>query len=634
MKSNTIVINKLWRTPTYGPEDTLNLKPGVNVIYGLPQSGKTKWLEMLDFLLGDPAKPESALGGDIAKKYDTVEATITVAGTTHHVARRWKQKGARGKTFIDDVPYESQDFSLGLLRLLGIPTLRIPKGNPAASSNWPSLSWRELYRHMYRRQLMWSGVAPQQPEATTRACVTLFLGLAELLYPEEFNESVGKRVELQKLESELEQFNRLLGLIFRESLATSSFSVALTRESIETELTSLQHKRKMIQARRDELSVLVETQATQAIASEHLATLSSQWERSASIRDSLTTELRTSADRIQELERYRINLLSETRRLERVKSAGKLFADLKVTNCPLCDQSIERSDHGDGTCQLCQQSIEPDLYRNERGLQRVQFEELQISGELQEVDELIATLRGENEASRHMLARVESELGDIELKMIPFRTIAATIVSPEIRSLDSDAGRIEEQVHLLGRLISLLDMRDELIGRIDDLSSEIVELDTLRSSKIAEARFQERAQTLSDGMNSYLNTINRGRIERWTGQAINVRLSRTSFQINVGEDSYNARLGGSRALYLWMSYHYGLMALSNREGFYFPGLLVIDIPPVLNAESIRDEENFAIEPFIELQSSEEMQYTQTIVAGAAFEGLEGVNRIHLTTRWD
>jgi hypothetical protein len=183
MKANTVVINKLWRTPSYDPEDTLELKPGVNVIYGLPQSGKTMWLDMLDFLFGKPKSPESSLGTKLYGKYDSVEATVTIAGSTHHIARRWKQKGARGKTFIDDVAYGSQELSSELLKLLRIPALRVPKGKPSALQTWPSLSWRELYRHVYRRQLMWSGVAPGQPEATTRACVMLFLGLGELLYP-------------------------------------------------------------------------------------------------------------------------------------------------------------------------------------------------------------------------------------------------------------------------------------------------------------------------------------------------------------------------------------------------------------------------------------------------------------------
>jgi hypothetical protein len=365
-----------------------------------------------------------------------------------------------------------------------------------------------------------------------------------------------------------------------------------------------------------------------------LAKLSLQWSESTAIRDSLKSTIQSAEDRINELISYKNSLLMETRRLERTKSADRLFADLKVTNCPLCDQSIEGSGQNDGTCQLCKRSIEPDLYRNERGLQRVQFEELQIEGELQEVDELIASLRRENEEGQCKFNQAGSELRNIELKMIPFRTIAAAIVPPEIRSLDSQSGRLEEQLSLLDRFVTLLNMRDELTSRVDDLSAEIQEVDALRSEKLAEARFQERARSLSDGMNTYLNKINRGDVKRWTGEEINVRLSHTNFKLNVGDDHYSTRLGGSRALYLWMSYHYGLMNLSNREDFYFPGLLVIDIPPVLNAESIRDQENFALEPFIELQRSEVMKNTQTIVAGAAFEGLEGVNRIHLTTKWD
>lgn len=78
MGKKTLIIRSLKRMPASDTEDELLFRPGVNVIAGQPNTGKTKWLKMLDYLMGDPGSPEDSLGADLADKYDSVEAVVQI----------------------------------------------------------------------------------------------------------------------------------------------------------------------------------------------------------------------------------------------------------------------------------------------------------------------------------------------------------------------------------------------------------------------------------------------------------------------------------------------------------------------------------------------------------------------------
>jgi len=86
-------------------------------------------------------------------------------------------------------------------------------------------------------------------------------------------------------------------------------------------------------------------------------------------------------------------------------------------------------------------------------------------------------------------------------------------------------------------------------------------------------------------------------------------------------------------LYFLMAYQYGLSTLSPRDGLHYPGFTIIDIPGEFAGESIRDLENFIVEPYIELLSKEEMKGAQVIITGAAFQGLDRAYRIALNDVW-
>ena len=209
-KPKTLIIQQLMREPQVGPEDRLIFERGVNVITGRANTGKTRWLGMLDYLFGDSEQPEDAFGRDLSEKYDSIRALIAIGDEEFLLERRWKAYGLKTKVLIDDEPINTDEFSAFLIRKLTIPILSFPKGSPYAERKWPELSWRILLRHIYRQQRFWSDIADKQPESEQHASLMQFLGIAENLFSERYGEVVRVRKEIWKHEGEKESFLSIL----------------------------------------------------------------------------------------------------------------------------------------------------------------------------------------------------------------------------------------------------------------------------------------------------------------------------------------------------------------------------------------------------------------------------------------
>ena len=75
--SNFLSIAILERRLSTGNVESLDFKTGVNLLVGAPNTGKTKWLQTLDFLLGDTGdNPFDAEESGLAAKYDAAAAHV------------------------------------------------------------------------------------------------------------------------------------------------------------------------------------------------------------------------------------------------------------------------------------------------------------------------------------------------------------------------------------------------------------------------------------------------------------------------------------------------------------------------------------------------------------------------------
>ena len=641
MTTKTLTIRRLRRLPQSGPEDELLFSAGVNVIVGRPNTGKTRWLRMLDYLMGDPAKPEDAFGSDLVEKYASIEAVVVVDDDEILIERRWKQVGARGKVFIDGQSLPAEHLSRFLLERLGIPILEYPQGNPYSERRWQPLSWRSLFRHIYRQQRFWADIADKQPESEQHACLMVFLGVAEHIFSPLYGELVAKRKELYQREGAKQQFTALLEGLARELVDDENLQVAITPQSIDTSMARLREEIEGLERRRSEsLASLLRGQNVKLNGHDskrapEIDQLADEWVRLQADREHIVAHLGQSRDRLRELEGYRSEISSELARLSRAKVAGRVLAPLKVTTCPECNQAVEhlKLDAEPGCCFLCRQSLrdaEGDADANER---RFKLEEQQLASERKEVDDLIREITQERENELQLQRRVEADSQHVATQLHVVRQAVASILPPELTIWDMDRGRAEERIRQLERLRSTLDLREQMSIDIDTLREEVSRLDGEVDALAKQAHTEQASDVIANGMNTYLNALKANDAKAWTQEAVRVRIRERSFGVTVGGDNWSGKLGGTMTLYFLLSYHYALLSLSLKPIYHYPGLVILDLPATLDEVQVSDEENYILEPFVQLTAQPEFEGTQVIAAGAAFEGLKGVNRIVLDRVW-
>ncbi|MEM1308302.1 MAG: hypothetical protein AAGF98_02175, partial [Cyanobacteria bacterium P01_H01_bin.153] len=111
MATKTLVLKQLSRTPKTGDFDELNFESGMNLIVGEKRTGKTQWLRMLNYLMGDRGTVEDAFDEALVKKYDSIKGIFSIDGEEIILERYWKQAGSKGKIFINGEPILAENFS-------------------------------------------------------------------------------------------------------------------------------------------------------------------------------------------------------------------------------------------------------------------------------------------------------------------------------------------------------------------------------------------------------------------------------------------------------------------------------------------------------------------------------------------
>lgn len=632
----TLMIKYIKRTQTAEPDEVLHFEPGVNVLVGVPNTGKTKWLYMLDYLMGDIDTPESSFGADLAAKYDSLEALFVINDEEFVIQRRWKEYGKKHKLFINEKEIPSSDFSQFLLSKLNIPILHFPKGSPFSERNWPELSWRMLLRHIYRQQRFWSGgLASKQPDAEQYACLMQFLGLAEHLFSEEYGELVDKQKQIFKLQNMKDAFLSMLEELSKDLVEEQEVKVAITPDSIDTAIKRLNNEIANLQQQREHVLSSLLNQAVQGNNDEQNAfnQLSRTWNELQTIQEENNTRLIRIDKRLDELQDYREAVDRELEKLQRTQSAGRLLVDLKITHCPACDQTISRSHNDTEHCFLCYQSI--DEVSNNSSTERIDFEAEQLKEEKAEIKDLINALVFDKETTIAEIRRIEEQIQRVNSQMKPVRQVASSIIPPEVTVLDMESGRLQERVRQLTRIKATLDLREKLSTDIDRIQAEVSDLKAQVEKLSKRVNLELASDRLTDGINTYLNALEAQGKNLWTQKSILFKIRKKDFVILVSNDDWEKKLGGTLTLYFLFAYHYALLDLIQYPNTHYPGLAILDLPPTLDDGTKRkkDDENFILEPFIQLVKKPGMEMTQVIVTGSSFDGLEGVNRIKLTQVW-
>ena len=625
-------ISRLERRLSTGNMEDLRFEPGVNLLVGRPNTGKTKWLQTLDYLLGDPGENPLQLteGEGLAEKYEAAGAELAIGEERLWIERRWREPGAKTKVFVDGEGMAAGDFQQFLMRNLGIPLLNFPKGNPMSGQTWPELSFRMLLRHIYRQQRFWSDIADRQPESEQHACLLQFLGLAERLFTEEYGQLVKLKMEAERLKARRDQYGQTLDELARDVLSQPGLSVGANLTTVRDAEARLVRE---IEALRQSRVSLIAGARDQVLSPEQRGHVERLGEQRATVMvalEELRRKAKTTAERLEEVHRYQRELGDELDRMTRAEDAGKVLADLKITHCPACDQPVANIGADPEHCFLCHQVLPDEPLVEELGAVRLRFERDRLTGEFKEASELLDVLQRDAKRLADATAVAEERLRMLENELAPARQGVAALVQEEVSAVDMALGELNERQRQLGRISAAVGAGQELTDRIAGIERGIEPLQARVDEAVRATDFDAAAAELEDGMNAYLAAINVLRPGVWRHSPVAVDVSRSRFTMRVGARRWHAALGGTDTLYFLMAYHYGVLTLSDNVERHYPGLSIIDVPGEFAGEAVEDKENFIVQPFIELLSKSEYAGAQLIITGTTFAGLEGAHRLHLT----
>lgn len=633
--SKVLRIGTIERRLASGEWETIRFDAGVNLLVGAPGTGKTKWLQTLDYLLGDSGEMpfESDEDSGLGTKYEAAAAQVFLDGREVRVERRWREAGAKTKVFVEGEAKSTKEFQGYLLDELDIPRLNYPKGNPASGQTWPELSFRSLLRHVYRQQRFWGDLVDQQPDTEALACVLQFLGLAEHVFTPEYGELVQKQQQVERLRARRDQYGETLDELAREILGEGQLTVSASPLSVADAVQRLKQRAEGIKQSRAQL---ISQAADSTLPAGHRHDVEALGERRATILAELEQSTRRHIgvlERMTDIRRYEADLASELERIDRAETAGAVLGDLRITHCPACDRPIHDTTPKADRCFLCHQADDNEFVDRDMGMTRIRFERDRIAAELKEASDLVTVLVRDSEREEQAIRLLKEDLGTVDRAIAPTREIVAPLVQEDVSALDMKLGELSERQRQLVRVSAAVELGEQIGNEIVALERAIQPLRDQVHETRRSADFGSAASMLEDGMNAYLNALNVYRPSVWQHSDVQVDLSDKSMTLRIGSRRWRSALGGTDTLYFLMSYHYGLLTLTAKSGCHYPGLSIIDVPGELAGEKIGDRENFIVQPFIDLLSKSEYEGAQLIVTGATFEGLEGAKRVSMRHRY-
>lgn len=579
--------------------DILKFAAGVNVLVGESNTGKTKWLETIDYILGDKVTAEKCEEDTIFALYDTVTAILGIGDEDVEVERRWRESGGLGKIYVNQQPHS-------------------------------------VMRHLYRREGFWTDFADKQPEIDQHACIAQFVGIAEKLFSSDYGDLVQKNKTVWELQAQRDQFMSVLVEISTELIGAQQLGVALTPESLSSAKSRLEDEAKSFIQRRAQFLESIRSGVEQPSESGQKAlpdvsSISDELVRLETEYADRKTGARKIHTRIEEIKALQNLLRDELSKLERATEAGAMLADLKVTHCPACDQPIEKRTSED-KCNVCGREI--DERQKQSANKRLIFEREQIENELEESKQLLENLSADYKQSLAARESIREALSSVHAKLRPVRQAAAALLPPELFLLDVEYGRVQEKVKQLSRIEAVLAKRETLASEILRIQEELATLNASVTEKTNAIDLETAADRLRDGFNTYLNRVVTMNQNSWLGQNVSVRIAERTFRIKVGDGNWKTKLGGTQRLYFFLAYYYALMNLVRFDDTRFPGLVILDFPATFeDGTTIADKENFLLEPFVELLKFKEFAGCQVIAAGRSFEGMKDVHRIELSKIW-
>lgn len=618
-----------WVVGTAEPE-FLEFVPGINVIVGAPNSGKTGWLKTIDYCFGDRDGPTESLGATLAAKYERAALLLRVGEDSIRLERAWGAGAIRSRVRIGSDSVPDRDFSEHFLEILGVPPVKFPLGNPYNETQWREVSWRMMLRHLYRGEFFWTDFADQQRPQEQAASVLQLLGLAEASFPESALQLIALRRQAQNVAGKIDQleetFRTLASALMTQptGLQGAVGTVQQADESLGAEIQRLSERRaEVLAATRDSAGHDMDGYEEAVV----------YWRNANADVRAIEARITETQERTNELVRYRDSISAELLRAQRSRGALATFGSMRVTHCPVCDRGVEMS-RADDACYLCLRPLDSAAEISPQAADtRINFEVSQLRAESEELAELVATLTVEHQELISRLGRARVLLAQADAQLRPYREAATSPeVDVEVSSIDREIGFIEGRREAMRQLATLWSRREELEAEHAALLTK-VEAASQGESHAATLR-EEMSAVISEQMNSYLRLLTAIDPDRWLGpDFIGIELTDREIRGKAGGGSWKRELGGTLQYYFLLAYHFALLSRSGGEASHHPGLTILDFQPDLQSvTAIGTNLGVVLQPFETLMGFGNHP-RQLIAAGHSFEALTSAHEIRLEEVW-
>lgn len=553
-----------------GEITTIDLSSHIALLTGPRNSSKTTTLRMIDYCFGDDDSARAAFGPDVSTRYAGVELEVELPTGRHTLRRSFTREfGSLTRIQVDDdQDLDPRQFSDWIMQELGWPSYQIPRGRiPELATDLVPLSFRTLWRHVYRKEGSWLEFANQEQEFHRRAVLAFFLGLAGNRYSNvEFEQAAAER-RVKELEEQLAALDRLAD----ETVQRVAQELGLPA----TSTTTISQRDEELRAEAEELEASRQAVGRNLQASEgFVSKASNAFDR---VSQQLAAVRIEAADLRETLEGYRVARSSsqgETIRLARAASSVELIAGLPVTLCPVCGQTPPHPNSwplSTGRCYLCDQQVVADVRDR-----RIHLEEEVVRREIVELDEIISRTDLELRAQETRGERLAKEREKLGRQLDQERQGLLAPFVAELEEISRRIGAIEQQRAALAGLGGLLARRSQLVEELDrayravDAASVAV-----RRLESFRAETHRRCSAFAARMSEFLMSLES---ERW--QLGRVAIAEEELAFYVGGGPWEVELGAESKILFLLSYHYALLHLTTDLGdvAYPPGLAVLDNP--------------------------------------------------------
>jgi hypothetical protein len=538
-------------------------------IIGPRNSSKTTTLKMIDFCLGDSDTVENALGSAVAENYVGLELTILAGEGVHRLQRALDRSfGQLTKVVVDGTPLDTREFQSWLMRELDWPELLIPRGRIARyATELVPLTFRGVFRHIYRKENSWLELASREEEFLRQAVVSFFLGIAEVRYSSlEFDVGEAER-RVMLLEDRLRQATDESDRLLKEITHTAGLpeSQAADLDELSVELAGELEERHS--QRREVLGTIESNPQFLEEPGDRYKSLDAQLHEGALRRASLDSTVDAYKQAIQEIS-------AQKERLIRARGSIELLSEIPVKSCPACGQPVAPRDEADAeeACYVCGQHVGPDVRERridlelnalareqsetEESIQRAEIE-------LDTLDSALDELAGGREALRLRLDRERAEL------IAPYLT--------QLEALNRSIGRLTQQIATVEALKAISSRRDRTAEELSSARSGLEE--TERAARRVETSRRIAADRCSQFANAMTEFLRGLEVERWGFG--DVTLAETDMAFYVAARHWDVVLGAeARSLFL-IAYHAALLQLpeDGQSGQpHGPGLAILDNP--------------------------------------------------------